>query len=61
MEIAKLVLEYVKTLIWPSIILAIVTRDEAEQIISIAGLLVDQYVAWLSWGFDDGWKPKTIN
>ena len=21
-------------------------------------LLADQYLAWLSWGFDDGWTPR---
>ncbi|NES83900.1 MAG: hypothetical protein F6K10_22180 [Moorea sp. SIO2B7] len=40
---------------------SVVMRDEADQIISIAGVLVAQYISWLSWGFDDGWKPKTTN
>ncbi|MDV3349571.1 hypothetical protein QGP82_12775 [Leptothoe sp. LEGE 181152] len=31
---------------------------EASQIINIAGVLVNQYIAWLSWGFDDGWQPR---
>ena len=40
---------------------SVVTRDEAKQIISIARVLVDQYISWLSWGFDDDWKLKTTN
>ncbi len=40
---------------------SVVTRDEAEEIISIASVLVNQYISWLSWGFDDGWKPKTTS
>ena len=35
-----------------------ISPREANQIINIAGVLVDQYVAWLSWGFNDGWQPK---
>ena len=31
---------------------------EANEIIDIASVLVDQYISWLSWGFDDGWKPR---
>jgi hypothetical protein len=31
---------------------------EANEIIDIANVLVDQYISWLSWGFDDGWKPR---
>ncbi|MFG6094760.1 hypothetical protein D0962_15745 [Leptolyngbyaceae cyanobacterium CCMR0082] len=35
-----------------------VSYREASQIINIAGVLVNQYIAWLSWGFDDGWQPR---
>ncbi|MEO0457554.1 MAG: hypothetical protein AAF152_13385 [Cyanobacteria bacterium P01_A01_bin.114] len=35
-----------------------ISRYEADQIISIAGVLVEQYVSWLSWGFDDEWKQN---
>ena len=31
---------------------------EANEIIDVASVLVDQYISWLSWGFDDGWKPR---
>lgn len=32
-----------------------VTRSEANQLIDAAGALVDDYLAWLSWGFGGGW------
>lgn len=35
-----------------------VSREEAESVIDVAKVLADQYVAWLSWGFPDGWQPK---
>jgi len=31
---------------------------EANEIIDIANVLVEQYISWLSWGFNDGWKPR---
>ena len=37
---------------------ASVSPREANQIINIAGALVDQYIDWLSWGFDDGWQSS---
>ena len=37
----------------------IVSGAEAEEVIAIAEILMDQYVRWLSWGFEDGWEPKT--
>lgn len=36
----------------------VVSRYEAAQIIDIASDLVDEYISWLSWGFDDGWQPE---
>jgi hypothetical protein len=48
-EIAKLVLEYVKALAWP-----------LEEVIKAAEVLFRQYLAWLSWGFGDDWKPSNI-
>jgi len=33
-----------------------VSRREAEEIIEAAQVLVDDYRAWLSWGFNDGWE-----
>lgn len=35
-----------------------VSREEADEVISSAEVLADQYLAWLGWGFDDGWTPK---
>jgi hypothetical protein len=34
-----------------------VSHDEALMVIDTAAVLADQYLAWLSWGFNDGWKP----
>ncbi|QTF93723.1 hypothetical protein [Halomonas sp. BM-2019] len=36
-----------------------ISRAEAEDVISSAEVLADQYLAWLSWGYDDGWTPKS--
>ncbi|MFZ0798049.1 MAG: hypothetical protein WCA13_18105 [Terriglobales bacterium] len=35
-----------------------VSREEAEDVIKAAEVLFRQYLAWLSWGFDDDWKPS---
>ena len=35
-----------------------VSREEADDVIGSAEVLADQYLAWLSWGFDDGWTPR---
>jgi hypothetical protein len=35
-----------------------VSHREAEEIIEVAQVLVDDYRAWLSWGFDDGWESS---
>lgn len=35
-----------------------VSRLEAEEIMGVAQVLVDDYRAWLSWGFSDGWEPR---
>jgi hypothetical protein len=34
-----------------------VSRNEANQIIEASKALIDDYLAWLSWGFSDGWSP----
>lgn len=34
----------------------IVSSNEANQIIDIASVLVEKYISWLSWGFEDGWQ-----
>ena len=36
-----------------------VSREEADDVIGLAEVLADQYLAWLSSGFDDGWTPRT--
>jgi len=36
-----------------------VSREEADDVIGSAEVLADQYLAWLSWGFDDGWTPRS--
>ncbi len=33
-----------------------VSWQEADEIIDAATTLVDDYLAWLSWGFSDGWR-----
>jgi len=35
-----------------------VSRRRAEDLLDAADVLADQYIAWLSWGFDDDWEPK---
>lgn len=35
-----------------------VSREAADNVIGSAEILADQFLAWLSWGFDDGWTPK---
>lgn len=35
-----------------------VTFDEAISVIDAAEVVVDEYIAWLSWGFADDWKPS---
>lgn len=34
-----------------------VSREEAEGVIDAASVLAKDYLAWLSWGFEDGWTP----
>lgn len=34
-----------------------VSLREAEAVIGSAQVLADQYLSWLSWGFEDGWRP----
>lgn len=38
---------------------AAISREQAQEVIASAGILVTDYLAWLSWGFPDDWKPKT--
>ncbi len=34
-----------------------VSKNEADEILDAASALVDDYLAWLSWGFNDNWIP----
>jgi len=34
-----------------------VSKEQALEVIGAAGVLARDYLAWLSWGFDDDWKP----
>jgi hypothetical protein len=34
-----------------------VSKDQALDIIDAASVLARDYLAWLSWGFDDNWQP----
>jgi len=36
-----------------------VSQEEADDVVDSAVVLAEQYLAWLSWGFDDGWTPRT--
>jgi len=38
-----------------------VSREEAESVIDLGQVLAQDYLAWLSWGFPDNWKPKEKN
>ncbi len=36
-----------------------VTREEAIDVIDAAAVLANDFLEWLSWGFDDNWIPRT--
>lgn len=36
-----------------------VTLEEALDVIDAARVLANEFLEWLSWGFDDNWTPKT--
>jgi hypothetical protein len=36
-----------------------VSKEQALEIIGAASVLARDYLAWLSWGFDDNWKPRS--
>lgn len=35
-----------------------ITLEQAQAVIISAEALVDDYIAWMSWGFDDNWQPQ---
>jgi hypothetical protein len=37
------------------------TYEQAQSVIVSAEALVDDYIAWMSWGFDDNWQPQNGN
>jgi len=37
-----------------------VSREQADSVINSAAVLARQYLEWLSWGFEDGWKPMAL-
>jgi hypothetical protein len=36
----------------------LVSASEAQEVIDAAGTLFENFLQWLSWGFDDNWQPK---
>jgi hypothetical protein len=36
-----------------------VSKEQALDVIGAASVLARDYLAWLSWGFDDNWKPSS--
>ena len=40
---------------------SVVSNEAANSVIDTVEVLVDQYIFWLSWGFDDGWEPSSRN
>lgn len=36
-----------------------VSQQEAQEVIDAAAVLARFFLAWLSWGFDDNWKPRS--
>ncbi|MFI5089041.1 MAG: hypothetical protein ACHP7P_03160 [Terriglobales bacterium] len=36
-----------------------VSQQEADEVIDAAAVLARYFLAWLSWGFDDNWKPRS--
>ena len=37
-----------------------VSQEAAMSVLDSAEVLADQYLSWLSWGFEDGWQPTRI-
>lgn len=35
-----------------------ISYDQAQSVLDSAQVLIDDYIAWMSWGFDDGWQPQ---
>jgi hypothetical protein len=38
-----------------------VTQEEALDVIDVAHVLANDFLAWLGWGFEDNWKPQGVN
>ncbi|MCP4371332.1 MAG: hypothetical protein GY797_24925 [Deltaproteobacteria bacterium] len=39
----------------------VISLGEANSILDSVDVLIEQYVRWLSWGFDSEWKPSSSN
>lgn len=37
-----------------------VSEQEAREVIDAAAVLARYFLSWLSWGFDDNWKPRGV-
>jgi hypothetical protein len=37
-----------------------VTQEQAVEVIDLADVLAKDFLAWLSWGFDDNWRPTEV-
>ncbi len=37
-----------------------VSQEEAQEVIDAAAVIARDFLAWLSWGFDDNWRPKSL-
>ena len=56
MELATKVLQVCNAAIHGTL----VSQEEAMAVLDSAEVLADQYLSWLSWGFEDGWQPARI-
>jgi hypothetical protein len=36
-----------------------VAYDQAQAVLDSAQTVIDEYIAWMSWGFKDGWEPQS--
>jgi hypothetical protein len=36
-----------------------IAYDQAQAVLDSAQTVIDEYIAWMSWGFNDGWQPQS--
>ena len=53
MQLATKVLQVCNTAVHGTLI----SYGEAMAVLDSAEVLANQYLAWLSWGFEDDWRP----